>query len=185
MNFLLRAIGIPLMVFCVSVQAHASEMLEADMRCAAPVGSPAGALVTVVNQVRARDTFYQYLRLAKGLPVECRGIVLSDPEKDRGWVAFRWPDDSQFKWEFGPPEFFRATYSRKDGINQELEATAAFRRYAEQRGLKIDWAKSTTETSSSGRIVEYSDEDPGHNSFVRLSYDQAERLIALTLSMSL
>ena len=80
------------------------------------------------------------------------------------------------------PEIFVVRYSRLKGVKRADEAIAALRDYAQQRGLRVDWSSPYPEKEGGKRIVEYRDPDPGVNGIVRLSYDQRNRLVAVSLS---
>lgn len=152
------------------------------LQCASVRGSSEAELRERLEDVRMHDGFYRRLVTWKGSPSACKGSVGRGAASEESRLAFSWPDGSTFERSFMLPEIFVVRYSRPKGLKRADEAIAVLRDYAQQRGLRVDWASPHPENEGGKRIVEYRDPDPGVNGIVRLTYDRRGRLVAVSLS---
>lgn len=150
--------------------------------CLAAQGSSATELRARLDDTRMRDDFYRRLIAWKGPPLACKGNVGTGTAKGESRLEFFWPDGSAFERSFMLPEIFLVRYSRSEGLTHAGQVVAALRDYADQRGLRVDWALPHPENEGGKRIIEYRDPDPGVNGIVRFVYDQQDRLVAVSLS---
>jgi hypothetical protein len=152
------------------------------LHCAAAPGSSRAELRGHLDEVRRRDSFYRRLIAWKGPPSACSGSLGKGPSQGESRLEFSWPDGSTFERSFMLPEIFVVRYGRPRGLTRADELIAAWRDYADGRGLRVDWASPHPESEGGKRIVEYRDPDPGVNGIVRFTYDRRDRLVAVSLS---
>jgi YD repeat-containing protein len=167
---------------CVTPSALAGE--NGPFRCAPAQGTSEVELLKLLDDTRTGDGFYRQLVGWKGSPSACKGSVGKGPSEGESRLELSWPDGSTFGQSFMLPEIFVVRYSSPKGLARTDEIIATFREYAGGRGLRVDWASPYTENKGDTRVIEYRDPDPGVNGIVRFTYDQQDRLVAVSLSLA-
>jgi hypothetical protein len=152
------------------------------LRCAVAPGSSRAELRGHLDELRLRDSFYRRLIAWKGPPAACKGRFGKGPTQGESRLEFSWSDGSTFERSFMLPEIFVVRYGRPRGLTHADELIAAWRDYADGRGLRVDWTSPHPESEGGKRIVEYRDPDSGVNGIVRFTYDRQDRLVAVSLS---
>jgi hypothetical protein len=120
-----------------------------------------------------------------GQPSSCKGSVGQGEATGESRLEFTWPDGSRFEQSALLPETSVVRYSNVRGLAHADALSAALRKYAARRGLRIDWTSPHQHIEPGARVIEYQDPAPGVNGIARLVYDRQQRLVAIFLSTAL
>jgi hypothetical protein len=172
-----------LAISCLTLGQCAVAATVETPHCMAAPGSTAAALARLESETRANDDLYHRLTARQGEPLRCSGSAARQQAEGASWLEFVWADQTRFKQSWMQPETFIAEYTNPRGLAHADEAIAAFHDDANRIGMHVDWKAPHETRENNTRVVEY--RDPDLNGFVRLTYDEQQRLLAIWLSLAL